>query len=199
MYFNYVRENSDQFYTILQVPYQGILTQVLYCMAKEDDCTMRDTDKAQVITLLEEEYQSVAPSRVDTAVIGGMFLVRLISLISIKYYSDFVRMLLVKVMKMATVRVDIVFDIYKSPSPKDMERDVRGDYKRREFAVGPGQKIPWDFSELLCLMFKSELLKFSSTEYGSRKYGEIIGSKKVYISINNYCELFQCVNGWLVM
>ena len=46
-------------------------------------------------------------------------------------------MLLVKAVEMATVRVDIVFDIYKAYTMtlKDMERDVRGDYKRREFAI----------------------------------------------------------------
>ena len=82
MHFNNVRENSEQFYPILQGPFQGILTP--YCMAK-DDGTMRDTDKAKVIPLLEKEYQSVAPSQVDTAVIDGMFLVRLIYLISMKY------------------------------------------------------------------------------------------------------------------
>ena len=37
MYFNYVRENSDQSYTILQIPFQGILTPVPYCMAKDVD------------------------------------------------------------------------------------------------------------------------------------------------------------------
>ena len=135
-----------------------ILTPVPYSMAKDDD-TMMDTDEAKVIPLLEKEYQIVAPSQVDTAVIGGMFLVRLISLIFMKYYSDFTRMLLEKAVKMATVRVDIVFHIYKSPSLKDMERDVCG-------PLGPGQKIPRDFSELLHYsMFISEFQKLLFSEY----------------------------------
>ena len=49
-----------------------------------------------------------------------------------------------------------------------MERDVRGGYKQREFDIGPGQKIPKDFSELLhCSMFKREFLKLLFTEYES--------------------------------
>ena len=91
MYFNYVCDNSGEFYTIVHVPFQGILTPVPYSMAK-DDSTMK------VIPLLEKEYQSVAPSQVDTAVIDGMFLVRLISLIS--YFAG---RLLVKAVKMVTI------------------------------------------------------------------------------------------------
>ena len=46
--------------------------------------------------------------------------------------------------------------------------------------------------------FKAELLKFLFIEYEDQCYAEVIGSKKIYISIENQCKLCQCIGAEII-
>jgi len=54
--------------------------------------------------------------------------------------------------KLANHRIDICFDLYESPSLKDVKRKIRGDEgSHRIFSIGPKQKIEGNIKELLQL------------------------------------------------
>ena len=78
---------------------------------------------------------------------------------------------------------------------KDTKRKERGNEETdRVFSIGPKIKIETDMHDLLRLScFKEELLRFFFKEIED----QIIGSKLLYIAIDNKCKKSFCVNGKL--
>ena len=116
-----------------------------------------------------------------------------------KTYSALARRILVKVLNLTNIRADLCFDIYESPSIKDVKRKDHGDIEtEHEFCVGPRLKIPSNFNELLKISsFKSSFLDFLMKEYEYIEYASVIGEKEFYCSIDNKCTKFYCVEGSL--
>ena len=77
------------------------------------------------------------------------------------------RRILVKVLNLTNIRANLCFDIYESPSIKDVKRKDCGDIEtEHEFSIGPRLKIPSNFDELLKISsFKSSFLDFLMKEY----------------------------------
>ena len=87
-----------------------------------------------------------------------------------KTYSALVRRILVKVLNLTNIRTDLCFDIYESPSIKDVRGKDCGDKEfEREFCRGPRLKIPSNFNELL----KSHLFVTGVDSDNSRNYVDI--------------------------
>ena len=89
------------------------------------------------------------------------------------------RKILSTVLNLTTYRADLCFDIYESPSMKDVKRRERGDEGTwRVFSIGPQQKIGSDIAELMRLSsFKKELLRFLFKEYEDQIYAPLIAEK----------------------
>ena len=128
-----------------------------------------------------------------------MFILNLSTQNLTKTYSALARRILVKVLNLTNIRADLCFDIYESPSIKDVKRKNRADVEtEREFYIGPRLKIPRNFNELLKISsFKSSFLDFLMKEYENIEYATMMGEKELYCSIDNKCTQFYCVEGSL--
>ena len=63
-------------------------------------------------------------------------------------YGAFARIIIIKLLKMTTYRADICFDVYESPSIKNIKLKDRGDEDIGYlFSIGPCQKLPRDFNK----------------------------------------------------
>ena len=104
---------------------------------------------------------------------------------------------LVKVLNLINICAGLWFDIYESPSIKDVKRKDCGDIEtEREFCIGPRLKIPSNFNELLKISsFKSSFLDFLMKEYENIEYVSMIEEKEFYCSIDNKCTKFYYVEG----
>ena len=168
------------------------------CFAYSDG-TSRQNDKLTVFHHLTNDFQSNPPDTIETAIANGMFILNLSTQNLPKTYSALARRILVKVLNLTNIRADLCFDIYESPSIKDVKRKDRGDIEtEREFYIGPRLKIPSNFNELLKISsFKSSFLDFLMKEYENIEYAFVIGEKEFYCSSDNKCTKFYCVEGSL--
>ena len=105
-------------------------------------------------------------------------------------YQKLDQNILKEALNMKTKRVDLVFDVYESPSIKDIERKFRGNEKTfMIYSIGPKQKIESNVKELLAnTEYKRELRSLLSSEYENQIYAPIIVDKNCYLSINNMCR-----------
>ena len=87
----------------------------------------------------------------------------------------------------------LCFDIYESPSIKDIKRKWRGDTDLESIDnFSSRQSLPTDFAELLkTCNLKTEFLRFLFKEYEDAIFGPIIGQwldKMFYCPIDNECK-----------
>ena len=68
----------------------------------------------------------IGPTKVDTVIIDGMFLLRNLTVPLPHTLRGLVRHILIKALKMSEQRVDFVLDTYNSPCLKDITRDIQG-------------------------------------------------------------------------
>ena len=168
------------------------------CFAYSDG-TSRQNDKLTIFHNLTNDFQSIPPDTIETAIANGMFILNLSTQNLPKTYSALARRILVKVLNLTNIRADLRFDIYERPSIKDAKRKDRGDIEtEREFCIGPRLKIPSNFNDLLKISsFKSSFVDFLMKEYEDIEYASVIGEKKFYCSTDNKCTKFYCVEGSL--
>ena len=89
---------------------------------------------------------------------------------------------MLEILKMPSKRADLVFDVYVSPSIKDIENKDRGDYETFEvFSIDTKQKIERNINDLMSYTnFKNELLNFLYKEYQDLFYTVLIGDKEFF-------------------
>ena len=164
------------------------------CFAHPDG-TIRDSPKSNVATFLKTKIQTTQTPEIDAVIVDGMFMLRLL-IEKFSTYQTLARNILKEVLKMTTRRADLVFDVYESPSIKDIERKSRGNEETLAlYSIGPKQKIEGNVKELLANSeYKKELLRFLYNEYEDPTYAPVIGDKIIYLSVNNMCRKFLCVD-----
>lgn len=103
---------------------------------------------------------------------------------------------MLEILKMPSKRADLVFDVYVSPSIKDIENKDRGDYETFEvFSIDTKQKIERNINDLMSYTnFKNELLNFLYKEYQDLFYTVLIGDKEFFFSVKNHCMKLCCVD-----
>ena len=151
------------------------------CLAHPDG-SLRTSPKSKVFHHLKKDVSSGIPDPVRVFIADGLFLVH--SLIQrCPTYGALARKLIQTAVNSTAERADICFDVFHSPSIKDIERRKRGnDDSVRLFAIGPQTKIDRDVTQLLQLSsFKAELLRFLETEFSNDKYAAILGKKSVVL------------------
>ena len=101
-------------------------------------------------------------------------------------FSSFPRSILTKLLKCTKYCLDLCFDVYESPSIKDVKRKARGDNEVDcYFTFGPKQSLPSDFEALLQISeYKSQFLRFLMKEYEDGIFSHI-GEKFFYCSIDS--------------
>ena len=125
-----------------------------------------------------------------------MFIVRSSNNLKNATFSSLARSILTKLLKCTKYRLDLCFNVYESPSIKDVKRKARGDNEVDcYFTFGPKQSLPSDFEDLLQISeYKSQFLRFLMKEYEDEIYSHIIGEKVFYCSIDNECKRFYNEN-----
>ena len=64
-------------------------------------------------------------------------------------FASFAKHILIKLLELTNYRLDLCFDIYKSPPIKDIKRKSWGDRDLENiYKFGPPQSLPTDFAEL---------------------------------------------------
>ena len=167
------------------------------CFAHPDG-SLRDSPKSKVYHMLRNSIQSVSPPTINTAVADGIFLLKS-HITHSPTYKVVARKILSTVLNLTTYIADLCFDIYESPSIKDVKRRERGEEGTWIlFSIGPQQKIGSDIAELMSLSsFKKELLRFLFKEYEDQIYAPLIAEKILYCAIDNECKKFYCADGML--
>ena len=113
-----------------------------------------------------------------------------------RHLCEVTRLILKTITAQTTSRVDLVFDIYVSPSIKDVERSARGEANARSFFFGPAQTTPNDFKNLLKLStFKVGIAQFLFEDLANQDNADLIGNKTIYCAVNHKCVCIKVVNG----
>ena len=91
------------------------------------DGTVNSIDKAVLYKNLEKRVDSVGPELTDVYIVNGFFFVHLLGPNIPQTYEDFTKFILVKLCKLKTKTIHLVFNRIISSSIKDLERDTRSD------------------------------------------------------------------------
>ena len=123
---------------------------------------MYQKDKSAVFDYLTKHFISTSSNSTQTVVADGRFIVKNSINEHCRTFALFARIMLKKVFKLREYRVDLCFDVYKSPSFKETKRKYRGNEETEwNFTFGLRQKFPTDIDNLLRISkFKKELLSF---------------------------------------
>ena len=109
--------------------------------------TIRQNDKSTVFHHLVKDFQPNPPDTIETTVADGMLILNVSTQNLLKTYSALARRILVKVLNLTNIRADLCFDIYESPSIKDIKRKDLGHIENeRKFCLGPHLKSPSNFN-----------------------------------------------------
>ena len=173
-----------------------VSTVIQYPLVPEPPCfthpngALRDNPKSNVYKVLKGMVNTEAPQNSNAVIADGIFLIQ--SNPRCLNYSIFVQKIVSSVLKLTQHRADLYFAVYESPSIKDTKRKERGNEESdRAFSVGPKTKMETDMHDSLRLScFKKEWLRFFFKEIEDQIYASIIGSKLLYIAIDNKCKKF---------
>ena len=128
---------------------------------------------------MKHKVKTESPSDVHTFIFDGMFIVRSSNNLKNGTFSSFARSMLTKLLKSTKYRLDLCFDMYESPSIKDLKRKAREDTEVDcYFTFGPKQSLLFNFEALVQISeYKSQFLRFLIKEYKDEIYSHIIGEK----------------------
>lgn len=161
------------------------------------DGTMCKTSKNKLMLILESKVEDgTFPSTVDACVIDGNFMLHAVPPNMPATYGGLARKLLVLIMSLSPRPVDIVFDTYKTPSIKDLERGTRGAEDTVYKIKGPEQARPKKLSDAFkSASFKAQRLAFLVVEWEKPEYAHIIGKRYLFVVQDSICHHFHVQGG----
>ena len=154
---------------------------------------MCKTNKNKLMHILESKVENpMVVSTVDACVIDGNFILHAMPPNLPGTYGGLARMLLIQISSLCPRRIDIVFDTYKTPSIKDLERGSRGAQDTVYKITGPEQARPKKMSDALkSASFKRNLPSFLVTEWEKPEYAALIGERDLYVGHGSTCHRFH--------
>ena len=157
------------------------------------DGSICKTDKASLLKILEKQRQSNVPQNCDVTILDGCFVLHLLKDMPANF-GNVSKKFLQSVLHNNASTVILAFDLYKFPSIKDHEHDVRGLYNNPFCIRGPEQVRPSDFAnELKNINFKEALINFFIQVWGNDHLAELLGNKKLYVS-HDVCYKYEVVD-----
>ena len=112
-------------------------------------------------------------------------------------YDGISKKFLSSISQMKSVRIDIIFDQYFSPSIKDCER-LRREEATSPVSIGPNQIRPHNFAaELKNIPFKEALVNFFIDHWDSEDMVPFIGNKNIYLSFNK-CYSYKVLDNKVI-
>jgi len=154
--------------------------------------TLHKTDKSNLMHKLEEKVTSGNPPTKDAYVVDAMFFLRS-QVQAPSTFGGLAKTILSKLLGLAD-RVDFVCDTYKSPSIKDVERNLRGPHDGGiDFKItGSDQKCPKDIKEAMkSSKFKTALLRLLAEEWEKQAYLEVIRGHALYVGLEDKAYLYE--------
>lgn len=179
--------------------FQYPLTPVPLSMGNPDE-TLVKTDKSKLLNLLEGKLSTgkqERPEVIDGFIIDGQFLLRVLPPNLPPTYGGLARSILIHSLSSSARQVHLVFDDYPKPSLKDAERDRRGIVEKEYRITGPEQRrVPKDLSDALkSRSFKRQLPLFLADEWQDPSYGQILGTRHLYMDVPGKCYHFWVSEG----
>ncbi|XP_033224569.1 ribonucleoside-diphosphate reductase large subunit-like [Belonocnema kinseyi] len=159
---------------------------------------MHKTDKSALAKILKAQVQPSLPSNVDVDIIDGFYLLHLVGAHGPQALEKIFESILMKICKTSASDIHLVFDRYFSSSIKDCERRNRSEQDTEYCIAGPKQTRPTNFQKSLkSRRFKEGLVSYLSEHWGSNSTAVvlIIGGKKVFITVEDKCFVYECGNG----
>ena len=99
--------------------------------------------KVSVFRLIRESVNSSIPGDVNVVIADGMFIIKTSIKDKTPTFAAFAKSVLLRVLKLTKHRVYLCFNVYESPSVKDIKHKSRGDENtEKHFTYGPLQSIP---------------------------------------------------------
>ena len=126
------------------------------------DGTILKSPKAKLLTELESRVKSEAPTKIDAAIVDGMFFLHLL-VDPPKTFKQIAIYLLRKMFNSFNCKnIHLVFDEVVSPSIKNLERNTRSSTRQDLFTItGPAKTRPSDWEAALEMYsFKTSFVKF---------------------------------------
>ncbi|XP_055836631.1 uncharacterized protein LOC129905221 isoform X1 [Episyrphus balteatus] len=188
-------QNSTDVKEIFKYP----LTPVPQCFGHLDG-SMIKTQKSVLLRHLEKSTISIAPSNVDVILVDGFYLLHTLGEVYASY-AGIASQILKKICRMSAKEIHVVFDRIISPSIKDIERDRRNSSDDEAIcsAFNKNGRPPANLKK--CLRnssFKKRLNEWLVQEWSEDEYHNIIGDKKLYVSCETKCFVFEAVNEKIV-
>ena len=162
------------------------------------DGSINRTDKAKLLHKIENMVDvSNLNATVDVTIVDAMFLLH--TLLNLpNTYGEIAKTLMAKLCEMSK-RVDLVFDMYVTPSVKDSEHERRLADDVTYTITGPGQRRPKDWQKALrSASFKTALFHFLLDEWTQHVDKEVLDEHEIYIGIDNECYRLA-VNGQQIL
>ena len=154
------------------------------------DGFLRKTIKASLANNLEK--LSLPIEKIDelsACIIDGMSIVQKTQA-NHKTFSDLANSLFSKVMHEGanSKHVDVVFDVYRENSIKDIERSKRGSSDATQFdQILPGHKIQQWGMFVKGSKNKASLIRFLCNEWKNEKYRQKLNGKSLYLAYDEEC------------
>ena len=86
------------------------------------DGSLRENKKSTVFHFLKDKVKTESPSDVHPFIADGIFIVRSSNNLKNATFSSFARSILTKLLKCTKYRLNLCFDVYESPSIKDVKK-----------------------------------------------------------------------------
>lgn len=162
------------------------------------DGSPNKTDKAKLLHKLENEVHSTIPgSPVDVTIVDGMFLLHTLQNLPVTFGE--VASLILRVLCSMSVRVDMICDVYKNPSIKDIEHSRRSADETAYSITGPSQQRPKEWQKALQSPgFKMAFVKFLAQEWASHGDPNTLTGHHVYLAVDDVCHHYTVQQGSVI-
>ena len=159
------------------------------------DGSLNKTDKSKLLHKFEREVDSTDPeSPVNVTLVDGMFLLHALQNLPVTFGE--VASLILQILCGMSERVDMICDVYRSPSIKDLEHSRRSADDTAYSITGPGQQRPKEWQKALkSATFKSAFLKFLAQEWAANADSNTLAGHHVYLAVDDVCHHYTVQQG----
>ena len=159
------------------------------------DGSLNKTDKSKLIQKIEREVKSIDPvNPVDVTLVDGMFLLHTLQNVPVTFGE--IASSILQILCGMSERVDMICDVYRSPSIKDLEHCRRSSDDAAYSITGPDQRRPKDWQKALkSANFKTAFLNFLAQEWTANADVSKLAGHHIYLAVEEVCHLYtvhQC-------
>ena len=170
------------------------LTSVPLSLAHVDG-SLNKTDKSKLIQRIERDVVSTDPvDPIDITLVDGMFLLH--SLQNLPGTFGEIASLILLILCRLSTRVDMICDVYRTPSIKDLEHCVRSADDAAYSITGRDQRRPKEWQKALrSANFKTAFLKFLAQDWTENADKSTLAGHHIYLAVDEACHHYTVHQG----